>query len=292
MPLTDPTDRYILPSYGWVFPTSPTTANIGVGVFERGHGVSVRELMDRFLNDLKGTGDRFRTMRPVGNWRGAPLNFAFQPERCVAPGLVLVGDAAGLISPFTGEGISYALESGKLAAEAIHRNLREDGATPDLSDYTLMLEKRYSGYFEMGRHSARRYIFFWHVLESTFHNDRPLFQLVRKAALFPEVIGESSPSQLLDDVSGLIDRGGLQVREELLAVGEILLHSIRKDWPFLARLSASGHGDPGVPFRPALLLLLIGALGPVPTGKVRGTTIRCIGSGTRVHGRAGAYECG
>jgi geranylgeranyl pyrophosphate synthase len=179
----------------------------------------------------------------------------------MAPGLLLAGDAAGLISPFTGEGISYALESGKLAAEAIDRNLRPGRDQVDVSDYTLMLEKRYMGYFETGRHGARRYTLIWHVLESTFNNDRPLFALCRRVALLPEAMGETDPASLVDDVAPLIDRGGLRVREDLLAVGEMLLASVRRDWPFLARFSEAGHGDPGVPFRPALLLLLAAEFG-------------------------------
>ena len=262
IPLMDPTDSFILPSYGWVFPTDRDTANIGVGIFDRRDGISVRDLMDRFLEYLQQTDSRFRGMTSQGAWLGAPLNFAFRPDRCYGNGILLVGDAAGLISPFTGEGIAYALESGQIAADAIHRNLRNSRVSPDLSDYALMLERRFLGYFETGHQSARRYLFLWHVLESTFHNEKPLFALCRKAALYPEGIGESNPSQILDDVSPLIDRGGLRVREDLLAVGELLIHALRRDWPFLARLSAAGQGDPGVPFRPALLLLLSAALKP------------------------------
>ena len=42
-------------------------------------------------------------------------------------------------------------------------------------------------------------------------------------------------------------------------MGETLLVTMRRDWPFLARFSGGGHGDPGIPFRPALLLLLAAA---------------------------------
>jgi geranylgeranyl reductase family protein len=255
MPLRDVTDRYLLPSYGWVFPISATAANIGVGLFERTRGESVRVLFDRFVFDLRERDPRFARARQCGAWRGAPLRFDFAPERALAPGLVFVGDAAGLISPFTGEGISYALESGKLAAETVDAAIRR-GAPHDLREYEMALEQRYAGYFEMGRHGATRYRLVWRLLESTFDNEKPLFRICRRAVLFPEAVGNVRASDITDDVDPLIARGRMRVREDLLAVGEILIAAVRRDWPFLLRFTAGGHGNPGVPFRPALLLLL------------------------------------
>jgi flavin-dependent dehydrogenase len=59
---------------------------------------------------------------PVGHtWRTiAPLARAALPAS--QPGLYLVGDAARVVEPFTGEGIYYALRSGELAAAAIKAN--------------------------------------------------------------------------------------------------------------------------------------------------------------------------
>lgn len=264
LPLMDVTERFLLPSYGWVFPTGTETANVGVGCFERPPDSSLRQLLDGFVAGLRGTRGGVRPGPLNGGWMAAPLRFDFSPQRCVGPGVVLVGDAAGLVSPFTGEGISYALESGKIAADVIDRNLGPSGnlgsSGPDLRDYALRLEHAFAGYFETGRQSARRYQLVWRVLENTFDSDRPPFVLCRRAVLLPEGVGEVHLSRVIDDVAPLI-APGTNVRTDLLAVGEVMTAAVRREWPFLARLALPGQGDPGIPFRPALLLLLSSCFG-------------------------------
>lgn len=268
MPLLDVTGRYLLPSYGWVFPTGPRAANIGVGLVSRERGANLRDLFSRFLDALRED-PRFRDAELRGEWRGAPLRFDFRPDRCSAPGLLLVGDAAGMVSPFTGEGIGYALESGKLAAETVDEALADDGrGEPDLTGYRRALGRRFTGYFETGRRSARRFRLIWRVLESTFHNERPLFDICRRAALFPEGIGESYARDVFDDVTPYLSRAregptaagedGRLLRADLLSIGELLIDVVREDWPFLTGLVTADETVPGIPFRPALLLLLAG----------------------------------
>ena len=270
MPLLDPTDRYLLPSYGWVFPTGPGTANIGVGLVHRARRANVRELLDRFLDELRED-PRFRDMACCGQWMGAPLRFDFSPERCMAPGLLLVGDAAGMISPFTGEGIGYALASGRVAAQTVSEALHDTGVSRlDLSAYPAALGREFTGYFEAGRQSTRRYQLIWHVLESTFQNEKPLFDMCRRAALFPEGIGESYAQAALEDVAPALQQGSGEpgadcgdlapVRADLLAIGEVLIDTVRRDWPFLAQVVTADQTVPGIPFRPALLLVLAGRL--------------------------------
>jgi flavin-dependent dehydrogenase len=65
-------------------------------------------------------------------------------------GVLFVGDAAGLVNPFNGEGIDYAMESGQLAAEAGLAVL-ESGDRTRLSAYRTAVERRFGPYFALGR---------------------------------------------------------------------------------------------------------------------------------------------
>jgi menaquinone-9 beta-reductase len=264
MPPLPSSAETLLPSYGWVFPTGPASANVGVGLFEREGDSNVRALFAQFLRELRERDPRFESARQSGGVRGAPLRFDFAPDSCWAPGLLLVGDAAGMISPFTGEGISYALESGKLAAEVIDARL--DGAESerdDWSEYAAELRRRHGGYFETGRRTALRYRFAWRVLESTFQSDAPLFALARRGALVPEGVGGIGGEDLLDDIGPLI-ASELRLRPDLITVGELLADTVRREWPFLARLYASTSGSLMLSLRPSVLSLIASRTGKRP----------------------------
>jgi flavin-dependent dehydrogenase len=65
-------------------------------------------------------------------------------------GFLLIGDAAGMVNPFNGEGIDYALETGKLAAGMIAEALA-DGESTELPHYRTALIDIYGGYYRLGR---------------------------------------------------------------------------------------------------------------------------------------------
>ncbi len=98
--------------YGWVFPKADHLS-VGVGVFARGDARRrLRDELSRYLADA-GLGEA-----RVRRLRGAPI--PVRARRDPARGRVLlVGDAAGLADPLTGEGISLAMLSGRLAAESL-----------------------------------------------------------------------------------------------------------------------------------------------------------------------------
>ncbi|WP_031079806.1 geranylgeranyl reductase family protein [Streptomyces sp. NRRL S-118] len=272
MPVTTPAGHGHPPAYGWVFPTGPSTANVGVGVLGAWPGGDPGGLWDTFVRALRDTDPRCTHLRQDTAREAAPLRFDFVPERCTAPGVLVVGDAAGMVSPFTGHGIGPAMESGRLAATAIHSRLRPGlSAPPDLSGYVRSLRNSYVGHFEDGDRSARRHLMVWRTLHSTFEGERPLFALGRKALLFPDGCSELHMTRVLDDATCVLGASAPRLRADLLAVSEVLLDAVRTDWPFLGRITAMGRGVPTVPLRPALFTLLAGRLvapGPHPAAAV------------------------
>ncbi|MEU4201381.1 geranylgeranyl reductase family protein [Streptomyces sp. NPDC026294] len=96
-------------SYGWVFPKGDT---LTVGVISaRGEGAATKRYMDDFIGRLGLAG--FEPSISSGH-----LTRCRAEDSPLSRGRVLVcGDAAGLLEPWTREGISFALRSGRLAGE-------------------------------------------------------------------------------------------------------------------------------------------------------------------------------
>lgn len=258
LPILDSSNKYVLPSYGWVFPMGDGKANIGVGLIEKTETDNIQSVMDMFVEKLKRTDSRFETMTAKGKLFGAPMRFDFKPGNTFAPGLMLAGDAAGMISPFTGEGIGYAIETGVLASEIYIEEKRYGRNFSDLSGYGRLLASRYQGYFETGNTSVNRYQLVWKILKGTFQNDKPLFSAIRQSAVFPEGIGENFAEHYFDDVSAHIRYNRNLLKTDLLAVNENLINLTRQDWPFLSRMFSAAQTSSGIAFRPSLFLLLSG----------------------------------
>ncbi|OBB96770.1 geranylgeranyl reductase family protein [Mycobacterium sp. 852002-40037_SCH5390672] len=108
-----------VPGYGWVFPLGNGEVNIGVGTMstpKRHADMALRPLLDDYVALCRQKWGFSSDVR-------APLSAALPMGGAVTgvagPNWMLVGDAAGLINPLNGEGIDYALESGRLAAELL-----------------------------------------------------------------------------------------------------------------------------------------------------------------------------
>jgi geranylgeranyl reductase family protein len=142
----------LLPGYGWVFPLADGTVNVGVGLLNTSahfRNINYRRLLKEWVPTV-GPEWGFGADDAVAKPRSHPLPMGANRHPPVHRGVLFVGDAAGLVNPFNGEGIDYALESGELAAQAALRAL-ESGDRSRLLAYRTALEQRFGSYFAVGR---------------------------------------------------------------------------------------------------------------------------------------------
>jgi geranylgeranyl reductase family protein len=256
IPLIDPASKRMVTGYGWVFPTSTSAANIGAGFLPsepHDRGLNLRAIFDAFVRDLREADDRFRAMRLAGPLRGAPVFVGFKPSQCAGRGLIVTGDAAGLVDPSTGEGIGTALESGHLAAQVLDLALaRRNPIGADLRVYSDTLETRFQDRFALRRNQARRFRFVWKLLENTFDIDRPVFQSVRHALVDHEVTGDRHLESLPSDTRWLQTTA---TADEVKGVRRRLAKIVDTDLPCLAEVCTDLEQSAASVVRSALVFL-------------------------------------
>lgn len=118
--LWEPSPWRALPGYGWIFPGLGATANVGLGVgtrADRASGAAAVQRLPAFLDHLRGLG--LLGAGSPGGRLGGWLKMGLVGTRPARGRVLLVGDAAGLVNPLQGEGISQAITSGRAAAEAV-----------------------------------------------------------------------------------------------------------------------------------------------------------------------------
>jgi flavin-dependent dehydrogenase len=146
----------LLPGYGWLFPMSDGRINLGAGLLNTFKGfkdVSAQQLFSAFARMLPPEW-QIGEDTAEGRVLSGPLPMSFNRSPQVVPGLLVVGDAAGAVNPFNGEGIAYAIETGQIAAELIHESLVH-GRPAVTMRYPQVLRDTYGRYFFVGRQFAR-----------------------------------------------------------------------------------------------------------------------------------------
>jgi len=146
----------LLPGYGWIFGMGDGTSNVGLGLLNTsaafGH-TDYHALLRKWLEGMPaewGFTEENRT-QPI---RGAALPMGFNRTPHYHQGLLLVGDAGGMVNPFNGEGIAYAMESGEILARTIVQALarsRRAETERVLAGYPHALNQAYGGYYALGR---------------------------------------------------------------------------------------------------------------------------------------------
>ncbi|SNR48963.1 geranylgeranyl reductase family protein [Blastococcus mobilis] len=143
-----------MPGYGWIFGMGDGTANVGFGLLDtrRSDGGDHREVLRRWLATFP-TEEHLGEVDATSPLRGAGLPMALHRQPAYTRGLLLAGDAAGTVNPFNGEGISYAMESGRMAAETAADALaRPEGPAREsvLRRYPERLRAAYGRHHRLG----------------------------------------------------------------------------------------------------------------------------------------------
>jgi menaquinone-9 beta-reductase len=155
-----PGESNLLPGYGWIFGVGDGTANVGLGILNTSsafQNVDYKDLLKRWLDHTPDEWG-FRDHNMTSPVRGAALPMGFNRKPHYANGMLLVGDAGGMVNPFNGEGIAYAMESGRLAAEVIAQAFaRGTDAQRErvLQSYPRVMADALGGYYTLGRYFAR-----------------------------------------------------------------------------------------------------------------------------------------
>jgi menaquinone-9 beta-reductase len=142
----------LLSGYGWVFPLDDGTVNVGLGLLSTSkdfQGVSYRKLLQSWASGIAdewGTTEETRT----DTIRSGPIPMGFNRTPLHQRGVLLVGDSGGMVNPFNGEGISYAMEAAALAAEVADEALTSR-STAVLDRYDHELRRRWGGYYTLGK---------------------------------------------------------------------------------------------------------------------------------------------
>lgn len=140
--------KSIMPGYFWIFPADNGLANVGVGMV-MGSMKKANISLQKALLDIIGQNPMFRgrfaDAKPVSQIKAWSLPLGSKKRRVHSDNVLLVGDAAGLVDPFSGEGIGNALLSGKLAAAVADEALSAgDTSAKFLSSYEERLWKEIS----------------------------------------------------------------------------------------------------------------------------------------------------
>ncbi len=146
----------LLPGYGWIFALGDGTVNVGLGSVSstaKATNLDYKAIFQAWMRNAPESWE-FTEENQLGQLRSAALPMAFNRQPLYRDGLMLVGDSGGMVSPFNGEGIAYALMAGRVAADATAQALARTnpyGLEKALRAYPEAMKAELGGYYALGR---------------------------------------------------------------------------------------------------------------------------------------------
>lgn len=126
----------ILPGYFWVFPLPGNRANVGLGVLSSEvskRKINLKEQMTKLIDTNSVLQERFKEAVPLESIQGYGLPLGSKKRLISGTRFLLLGDAAGLIDPFTGEGIANAIRSGRIASSHVLKAFKQNRFDADFN---------------------------------------------------------------------------------------------------------------------------------------------------------------
>ena len=177
----------MIPGYFWIFPAGKNRANIGVGLLKsivKKESRKLSEIMTKII-ESDHFKDRFSDAVPIEKPTGWNLPFGSIKRENHGEGFLLLGDAAGLVDPFTGEGIGNAMESGRIAVETVAK-------AKEKNDFSKSYLKKYDTEL-------------WEYLGSELNTSARLLKIARSKFLLNFVIDRASRNKKVRDImSGML----------------------------------------------------------------------------------------
>jgi len=142
-----------LPGYFWVFPVDGNKANVGIGISTNTIAqkkINLKEMLNEIIKNEPGIQQRFKNAEPLEEPKGFGLPLGSGKGKISGNRFLLLGDAASLIDPFTGEGIGNAMVSGRVAAEHIVNCIHQNRFDEEFNtNYDKAIYKKIGGELEI-----------------------------------------------------------------------------------------------------------------------------------------------
>jgi flavin-dependent dehydrogenase len=121
--------------YFWIFPLPNGECNVGFGVLSEiaaKQKLNVRSVFNELIHSDKAVAARFKNAVPIGDLQGWGLPLASRQRKVMGDGWLLVGDAASMVTPSSGEGIGNGMKTGFIAAHFIKKAVEENKFSEDI----------------------------------------------------------------------------------------------------------------------------------------------------------------
>lgn len=150
----------LLPGYGWIFGLGNGLSNVGLGSVSSTASATKIDYKDIFARWMENVPAEwgFTPENQVGELRSAALPMAFNRQPLYADGMLLVGDSGGMVSPYNGEGIAYAMQAGRVAADVIAQAIARPTASSReraMTAYPRIMKSELGGYYALGKQFVR-----------------------------------------------------------------------------------------------------------------------------------------